>query len=84
MIAVTLSPSLVDAIGLAVERSGGDATDSADLAAVWERVVADTVRRADAIRGAVARARCRCANGGDSNDGGRCGRCFGRLAREAS
>ena len=77
MTAVTLSPSLVDAIALAVERSGGDATDAADLAQVWRRVSIDTARRAAAIRGAVARARCRCADGGDPNEG-RCLRCHGR------
>lgn len=77
MIAATLSPSLTDAIALAVERAGGDAADFADLCAVWRRVARDTERRAPAIRGRVAQARCRCADGGDPN-GGRCGRCYRR------
>lgn len=80
MTAVALPPSLVDAITAAVARAGGDATDFADLCAVWRRVSIDTERRADAIRSSVARARCRCFDGGDADEGHRCRRCFGRAA----
>lgn len=75
MTAAILPPSLTNAIAAAVARSGGDATDFADLCAVWRDVSIDTSRRAAAICGAVARARCRCADGGDPN-GGRCARCY--------
>jgi hypothetical protein len=82
MIAATLSPRLTAAIGAAVAGAGGSDTDAEDLRDTWRRVSIDTERRADAIRGAVARARCRCADGGDPN-GERCTRCHGLRSREA-
>ena len=78
-----LPAGLTAAIERAVERHGGDADDARELAQVWRRVSIDTERRAAAIRGSVARARCRCADGGDFN-GDRCTRCYGRRGdREA-
>ncbi len=76
MIAATVSPRLTAAILAAVAGAGGDDTDAEDLRDTWRRASIDTERRADAIRGAAGRARCRCADGGDPN-GGRCVRCHG-------
>lgn len=77
--AADLPAGLAAAIEEAVRRHGGDADDARELAQVWRRVSIDTERRAAAIRSSVARARCRCADGGDFN-GHRCARCYGRRA----
>lgn len=77
-----LPAGLAAAIERVVEHHGGDADDGADLAKVWRRVLADMERRAGAIRSAMARRRCGCADGGAEShaieDAERCGRCFGR------
>ena len=81
-----LPAGLTSAIERAVEHHGGDADDAADLAKVWRRVLADMERRAAAIRSAMARRRCGCADGGAEShaieEAGRCGRCFGRREDE--
>jgi hypothetical protein len=78
----SLPAGLATAIERAVEHHGGDADDARELAQVWRRALADLERRAAAIRSAVARRRCGCADGGAEShaiDGaGRCGRCYGR------
>lgn len=79
----TLPRELRLAIRRVVAEAGGDAADALDLARVWERVAADTSRRAAEIRAKVRRARCRCADGGDPNGGQRCARCHRRLSDAA-
>lgn len=79
---VGLPAGLAAAIERAVEHHGGDADDARELAQVWRRALADMERRASAIRSAMARRRCGCADGGAEShaveDAGRCGRCYGR------
>lgn len=67
------------AIAKAVEAAGGDLDDVKDLVDVWERVNADSRRRADRMRYEARTARCSCLDGGRPGVDGRCGRCYGAV-----
>ena len=77
-----LPAGLAAVIERTVEHHGGDADDVRELAQVWRRALVDMERRAAAIRSAMARRRCGCADGAAEShaieEAGRCGRCFGR------
>jgi hypothetical protein len=47
---VSLPPDVLEAIGCAVEKQGGDLDDALDLVAVWERLAADSHGRLDRLR----------------------------------
>jgi hypothetical protein len=64
-----------------VDEAGGDAEDAADLGRVWQRVIADTQRRAAAMKTQVRLRRCNCFDGGDGDGNARCSRCHGRRCR---
>lgn len=69
--------ALAEACAGAVEAAGGDAGDLADLLDVHRRALADSARKAAAIRSQAMRARCRCADGGLDGARKHCERCWG-------
>ena len=75
-----LSRAMLQAIGDAVERAGGDMRDVEDLVHAWERLERATQARADGMRYDAQYIRCCCADGGLPSDDGRCSRCYGRFA----
>jgi len=80
---MTLSRSLLRAIGQAVQDAGGDMTDVDDLVLVWERLDADLDRRAARMRYEAQHAACCCATPGDPAENGRCSGCWGTFGASA-